>query len=89
MSNTAVDFDADTFLDTLRSMLQDNSDTKVDEDESDNSLSISDDDEGTSEVRPEEELEDEGREVEELMAKMDEELAMTSVGKSFEKEVGS
>ena len=80
-SNSAVVFDADTFMNSLRSMLEVRSESKKDEDDSDDSLSISDD-EGSSGLSPRKEEEE--REMEELMTKMDDELSMTSIGKSFE-----
>ena len=79
---TAVDFDADTFISTLRSTLEE-CEPKQDDRESDDSLSISDDEE-TSVLLPRAE-EEEDKEMEELMTQMDEELSATSIGKSFER----
>ena len=88
----AVDFNPETFVDTLKSMLNkaDANDRDTDSDviDGEDDISLSDSGEGVS---GDEVTGNEGEgvpgdgEMEEIMAQMDQELAQTEVGKSFEK----
>ena len=84
---TAVDFDEDSFLEALTSMLKTTDSHNHHETEEDDVLSLeesgnSDEDEEEGE---EGELEEEMEDMKELMQMMDDELAPTVIGQSFEK----
>lgn len=81
----AVDFNPETFLSTLKSMLDRANENNIDSDsdvlDEEDTLSISDNEEG----QPMDDNDGGDRDMEEVMAQMDQELAQTEVGKSFEK----
>ena len=80
---TAVDFDPDSCLEKIVSMLRDPSNIQ----DSRNEDEASDDDlESLSDGSIGDEGEGHGEELRELMELMDEQLAGTTIGKSFEKE---